>query len=346
MAGRQGKYLNHCGPLYPWFGEARAYREYPHPLPMMYPSSVAKSSEPLPTGTTGQILDVSRRHVSLLTMEGILSGTIASRALDVVTGDRVVYEKRDGKVFVTDVVPSTRTLSRSYRGALKRMGANIDLLLVITAVGPTLNPATIDRMLIAARVQNIPVVLVVNKWDLEKGESADFLEVYRKIGITVVPCSAKFGQDFADVQSLIHAPDVSVVALCGVSGVGKSTILNRLVPGAAARTGEVSERTGQGRQTTSKPRGFLYSDFDSCRRIIVDFPGVGFFGLSHLEKDKVVAAFDEFVEYGQRCRFLNCRHLQEPSCAVREAIENGDIASWRYHSYLQILDEIEEAREY
>ncbi len=319
---------------------------YSHPPPMMYPPLVAKPTETHYTGATGQILDVSRRHVSLLTTEGIISGTIASRALDVVTGDRVAYEKRDGKVFVTDVVPSTRTLSRSYRGNLKRMGANIDLLLVITAVGPTLNPVTIDRMLIAARAQNIPAVLVVNKWDLERGEISEFLEVYRKIGFSVVHCSAKFGEDFANVQSLIQAPDVRVVALCGVSGVGKSTILNRLVPGAAARTGEVSERTGQGRQTTSQPRGFLYSGPDSCRRIIIDFPGVGFFGLSHLEKEKVAAAFDEFVTYGQQCRFLNCRHLQEPSCAVRDAVERGDIAPWRYHSYLQILDEIEEAREY
>jgi putative ribosome biogenesis GTPase RsgA len=152
---------------------------------------VPKSSTTPHTGLTGQILDVSRRHVSLLSSEGIVSGTIASRALDVVTGDRVTYAKREGKVFVTDVIPSSRTLSRSYRGALKRMGANIDLLLVITAIGPTLNPATIDRMLIAARVQNIPAVLVVNKWDLERGESADILEVYRRIGITVVHCSAK-----------------------------------------------------------------------------------------------------------------------------------------------------------
>ena len=279
-------------------------------------------------------------------MDGIISGTIGSRALDVVTGDRVAYEKRDGRVFVTDVIPPQQTLSRSYRGTLKRMGANIDLLCVITAIGATLNPVTIDRMLVAARIQGIPAVLVVNKSDLEKGQSADILSAYRKIGINVIECSAKFGNDFVEIEKLIQAPNVSVIALCGVSGVGKSTILNRLVPGAAAKTGEVSERTGQGKQTTSQPRGFLYSSGDECRRIIIDFPGVGFFGLSHVEKDRLVGAFDEFVHFGKGCRFINCRHLQEPECAVLDAVESGEIAPWRYQSYVQILDEIEEAREY
>jgi ribosome biogenesis GTPase len=162
----------------------------------------------------------------------------------------------------------------------------------------------------------------------------------------VIECSAKFGNEFGQLEQLLHKPDVSVVALCGVSGVGKSTILNRLVPGAAARTGEVSEKTGQGRQTTSQPRGFLYSSDDGCRRIIIDFPGVGFFGLSHVERERVAGAFDEFGLYAPRCRFINCRHLQEPECAVRQAVESGEIAPWRYNSYIQILDEIEEAREY
>lgn len=307
---------------------------------------VAKPSHPSQTGEIGQVLDVSRRHVSLLTSAGTISGTIASRALDVVTGDRVVFERRDGKVFVTEVIESQRALSRSYRGSLKRMGANIDLLCVITALGPTLNPITIDRMLVAARIQDIPAILVVNKSDLEKGESAEVLEAYRKIGIRVIECSAKFGLDFDQIERLLQSPDVSVVALCGVSGVGKSTILNRLVPGAAARTGEVSERTGQGRQTTSQPKGFLYSGKDGCQRIIIDFPGVGFFGLSHIARERVAGGFAEFSHYSQGCRFLDCRHLQEPECAVRQAVESGEIAVWRYNSYLQILDEIEEAREY
>lgn len=295
----------------------------------------------------GRVLEVSRRYVTLLTSTGSArTGTIAAKAIDVVTGDLALYEERDGKIFVNSVLPSERTLSRSYRGNLKRMGANIDLLFVITAVGSTLNPVVIDRMLVAARVQGIPAVLVLNKADLGLADATPIVSAYRKIGVEVLECSAKFGQDFEQIERRVQAPDVHVVALCGVSGVGKSTILNRLVPGAKAKTGEVSERTGQGKQTTSQPRAFLYSKESAGHRVIIDFPGVGFFGLSHVPKEAVASAFQEFVEFGQGCRFLNCRHLQEPSCAVRDALERGDIEQWRYESYLQILDEIEEAREY
>lgn len=295
----------------------------------------------------GRVLDVSRRHVTLLRPDGSKrSGTIAAKALDVVTGDLARYEERDGKILVTDVVPSVRTLSRSYRGNLKRMGANVDLLFVITSVGSTLNPVVIDRMLIAARIQGIPAVLVVNKADLGLEASEPILSAYRKIGVEVIECSAKFGQDFEQIEKRVQHESINVVALCGVSGVGKSTILNRLIPGTGAKTGEVSEKTGQGRQTTSQPRAFLYSNALAGQRIVIDFPGVQFFGLSHVAKEALPSAFPEFVEYGQGCRFINCRHLQEPECAVRDALERGDIEPWRYNSYLQILDEIEEAREY
>jgi ribosome biogenesis GTPase len=135
-----------------------------------------------------------------------------------------------------------------------------------------------------------------------------------------------------------------VAALCGVSGVGKSTILNRLVPDAQARTGAVSDRTGQGKQTTTQPRAFLYGTGGD--KAIIDFPGVQFFGLSHETPQAITKAFPEFLAAAHGCRYADCRHLQEPECAVRTAIEAGTIASWRYDSYRQILQEIEDAREY
>jgi ribosome biogenesis GTPase len=224
------------------------------------------------------------------------------------------------------------------------MGANIDLLCVITGVGQVLNPTVIDRMLVAARVQQIPSLLVINKSDLGVEDLGAITDVYQEIGVEMIFCSAKFNKNFEEVERRIAAPSVRVSALCGVSGVGKSTILNRLVPGAKAKTGEVSERTGQGKQTTTQPRGFLYGP--SNEKVIIDFPGVQFFGLSHVTPEEVAAAFPEFVALAAGCRFANCRHLQEPDCAVREALEADRVAPWRYDSYLQILKEIEEARKY
>jgi ribosome biogenesis GTPase len=177
------------------------------------------------------------------------------------------------------------------------------------------------------------------------------ISTYSKLGINLIMCSAKSGDGIDEIRALIEDPYVSVAALCGVSGVGKSTILNRLIPSAKTRTGEVSERTGQGRQTTSQPRGFVYpsskdSDPLSPPKIVIDLPGVQFFGLAHLDERDVIDAFSEIKEIGLDCRFRDCAHIKERSCAVRAAVESGAIARWRYQSYLQILEEIKEAKEY
>jgi ribosome biogenesis GTPase len=299
------------------------------------------------TPSIGQVLEASRRHASLLDQDGaIIAGTTSSKALEIVPGDEASFQMRDGKIFVTAIKPAKRNLYRSYRGTVKRMGANIDLLCVITAVGSTLNPVVIDRMLVAARVQAIPTILVINKADLGVAELMDLFSIYQRIGVELIACSAKFGESFDQLERRITAPHVRVAALCGVSGVGKSTILNRLVPSAKARTGDLSAKTGQGKQTTSQPRGFVYEPAGTARRIIIDFPGVQFFGLSHISVESVEAAFDEFAHFKAGCRFLDCKHLLEPQCGVRDAVERGEIAPWRYESYLQILGEIEEAREY
>ncbi len=293
----------------------------------------------------GRVLEVSRRYVTLFSEgAGVITGTVSSKALEVVAGDMVTFEMRDEGVFVTAAEPATRSLYRSYRGALKRMGGNIDLLCVITAVGQVLNPTAIDRMLVAARVQSIPSLLVINKADLGADSFKPITDVYRAVGVEMIFCSAKFGQNVSELEERLNAPNVKVAALCGVSGVGKSTILNRLVPHAQAKTGEVSERTGQGKQTTTQPRGFLFGASGS--KVIIDFPGVQFFGLSHVTPESVAAAFPEFVAAAAGCRFLDCRHLQEPECAVLAGLESGAIAAWRYDSYTQILQEIEDAREY
>jgi ribosome biogenesis GTPase len=294
----------------------------------------------------GRVLDVSRRYVTLWCAQGAVTGTVSSKALEVSPGDLVRAEVRDGKVFVISTLPASRCIHRSYRGIVKRMGSNIDLMCIITAVGPALNPSVIDRMLVAAKVEKIPVLLVVNKADLGLDGLEPFIEVYRDIGVEVITCSAKHSPSLGELEQRLQQRDVRVAALCGVSGVGKSTILNRLVPGAQTRTADVSVRTGQGKQTTTQPRGFLYESPSTEAKVIIDFPGVQLFGLSHLKPEIITASFEEFVEFGQGCRFTDCRHLQEPECAVRDAVEDERIAPWRYNSYIQILQEIEDAREY
>lgn len=297
--------------------------------------------------SVGRVIEVSRRYVTVLTeADEMLTGTLSSRAMQLATGDCVSFEERGGKVFVTSVHDATRCLFRSYRGAVRRMGANIDHLFVITAVGETLQPLAIDRMILAGRAENIPLSLVVNKQDLGLEHVKFITSVYEKMGIPVLPVSAKAEVGMENLRSVLDDDSVTTAALCGVSGVGKSTILNRLVPGAKARIGEVSVKTGQGRQTTSQPRGFLYEASTQKQKVLIDFPGVGFFGLSHLNPISLIDAFDEMRAVKGECRFLDCRHLQEPGCVVQNKLESGEIAHWRYQSYLQILEEIDDAKEY
>lgn len=295
----------------------------------------------------GRVLEVSRRFVTVLGVDrATVTGTAASKHVDVVVGDLVSCEDRDGELFITDVAPAKRSLYRTFHGNLKRMGANIDALCVITAAGPTWNPVAIDRMLAAGRVQAIPTTLVVNKIDLGLGEIAEMIDTYASVGVRVIQCSAKRGDGIDEMRAIIGSSNVRIAAFCGVSGVGKSSILNALIPGARTRTGEVSDRTGQGRQTTTQPRGFLYAVSGQEPTIVIDLPGVQFFGLAHLTAHDVVVAFQEIARAAEGCKFRDCAHVKERSCAVRDAVGSGEIARWRYQSYLQILEEIEEAREY
>lgn len=293
------------------------------------------------------MLEVSRRFVTVLSPDGkITTGTVSAKNLDLVAGDFVSCESKDGELFATERRPEVRSLYRTFHGSLRRMAANVDLLCVITASGPTWNPVAIDRMLAAGIVQSIPTVLIVNKIDLGLGEIQSMIDTYSRVGVPVMECSAKLGHGIPELKKMLDRDSVQVMALCGVSGVGKSSILNALIPGTRTKTAEVSGKTGQGRQTTTQPRGFLYKSESATPTIVIDLPGVQFFGLSHLTPMDVCNAFEEIASTARACRFRDCSHVKEKECAVREAVEKGTIASWRYHSYLQILDEIEEAREY
>lgn len=307
----------------------------------------AKSPKKEVVAGTGRVLEVSRRLVTLLSDAGdVIRGTLSAKSLDFVVGDLVSFKDCDGGLFVTSDKPAKRCLYRTFNGKLKRMGANIDALCVITAAGPTWNPVAIDRMIAAGNVQSIPTTLIVNKIDLGLEEISKMIDVYSGVGISVIRCSVVNGVGIDQVRNLIDQSSVRIAALCGVSGVGKSSILNAIIPGAQTRTGNVSKRSGQGKQTTSQSRGFLYQGAGALPKIIVDLPGVQFFGLSHLAPNDVALAFDEISRFATHCKFRDCAHIKERECAVRDAVTSGEIAGWRYQSYLQILKEIDEAKEY
>jgi ribosome biogenesis GTPase len=239
----------------------------------------------------------------------------------------------DGQVVVDSMEPRTMTLERrTLEGRSKTMAANVDLLVTVTALA---NPAprlpTLDQLLAFAELQDLHAAVVLTKSDLIAGDDAAAVAgVYRSIGYPALVTNPKRGENVAALRDLIAGRRA---LLAGNSGVGKSTIFGAL--GGEAAVGSVS-RYGMGRQTTTAAR--LYR---TPGGFLIDSPGVNEFGLGSLEPRELALGFREMVEPQQRCRFTDCRHLQEPGCAVRSAVEAGSIAQSRYDSFRTILSKEE-----
>ncbi|MCA9180472.1 MAG: ribosome small subunit-dependent GTPase A [Planctomycetales bacterium] len=298
---------------------------------------------------TARVVAASRRYVLLLhdahTAEWAKT---ASRHLDLCVGDLVSYSSNNQELIVDSVLPRSNCLKRSYGRRSKELAANVDLLLVMTAPQPLFNTSFIDRILAAANTEAIDAALVVNKCDLTQDlqQTHNAISTYRNIASQTIELSAKTKTNLGELQNLLGDPQIRVAVFAGVSGVGKSSLINCLIPDAAQTVQDVSSRTGQGRQTTTQATGYIYRRDNMEDLCLIDMPGIQNFGLTHLEKAAVKNAFCDFTAVAQNCQFSNCMHLEEPQCAVKQAIESKDIAETRYQSYLEILDEIDRFVEY
>lgn len=211
--------------------------------------------------------------------------------------------------------------------------ANIDTLVFIAAnVNPVTDPFLIDRVAVIAHEAGCELVICVNKVDLNAGD--ELYDIFTAAGYTVVRTSAETGEGAAELRRILRG---KICALTGNSGVGKSSILNVLLPSAAIPTGEVSEHLGRGKHTTRHVE--LYPLGDDT--YVADTPGFASFEIQMMQtiaKEDLQFDFPEFAPYIGKCRFADCAHLKEPGCAIREALESGAIGKSRYSSYVRLYD--------
>lgn len=217
------------------------------------------------------------------------------------------------------------------------IAANVDqAFLLITLNNPTTYTAFIDRFLVTAEAYDIPAILLFNKIDTyDDGEMVEvnyLMGLYAAIGYEVIAISAKKGEEIDKVKELMIG---KTNMFSGNSGVGKSTLANALESGLKLKTTEISEQHLQGQHTTTFAEMYDLS-FDAR---IIDTPGIKGFGVVAMEKDELGDYFPEFFELKPECKFNNCMHLEEPKCAVKDALENNQIAWSRYRSYMQMLEE-------
>ncbi len=220
------------------------------------------------------------------------------------------------------------------------IAANLDqVFLLITLNNPTTYTIFIDRFLVTAEAYEVPTVLVFNKIDTYNDEETDEIkylaDLYRKIGYTCIGISAKTGKNVDKIKEMMIG---KTSMFSGHSGVGKSTLINAIEPGLGIKTAEISQQHLQGQHTTTFAEMFDLS-FDAH---IIDTPGIKGFGIVDMEREEIGDYFPELFELKQDCKFNNCIHLDEPKCAVKDALEKGKVSWSRYRSYLQMITGEEE----
>ena len=262
-----------------------------------------------------------------------ISCVTRGKKTDLACGDIVTIELTDKHEGVIENTLARKTLLyRSNAFKSKILAANVTQIIIVLATQPSFYEALLNRCLIAAEAANIKPLIVLNKCDLADDNNAkQKLALYTSLGYQVLTLSAK-----EDISSLKPYLQDEASILVGQSGMGKSTIINSLLPDEDVRTREVSHTLDSGKHTTTAAH--LYH-IDAHSQLI-DSPGLQEFGLHHLSTDELEHAFIEFRPYLGKCRFNNCKHLQEPECAIKDAVTSGHISSERLAIYQMLRTEI------
>ena len=260
------------------------------------------------------------------------------RRSDIVVGDRVAaMVSAPGQATVESIEPRRSLLFRADEFRTKELAANIDQVLVVFSSRPSFNLWFIWKALLAAEAAGIDSIVVRNKSDVVEGaaEAQSALDEIAALGVYTAVVSART-EPAAALSTLTSRVAGRSSLLIGQSGMGKSTLLNLLVPTAQARTREHSEHLDLGKQTTTAARWFRLPGGGA----LVDTPGFQEFGLAHLSAEQLVAGFPEFRPHLNQCRFTDCRHLAEPGCAILAALHDGAISSGRYQFYRAMVESL------
>ena len=283
----------------------------------------------------------------------VLKGRIRLKANDstnpVAVGDRVRFETQSedlrevtltNPALITEVLDRKNYVVRKSTNLSRQshvIAANIDMAFaVVTLYFPEVKLPFLDRMLVTCEVYGVPVTIMLNKVDLYRQEAPEtvenFINIYTKAGYNVVETSAKTGEGIEELRKIC---DGKVCLFSGESGVGKSSLIKALDPTLDPKIGKISVAHLQGKHTTS-----LYEMYElASGGCVIDTPGLRGFGLVNLEKEEIARYFPEMLRAAEQCRFTPCTHTHEPGCAVKEAVENGEISTERYSSYLGMIEE-------
>ncbi|MBQ5619636.1 MAG: ribosome small subunit-dependent GTPase A [Alistipes sp.] len=293
------------------------------------------------TGSWYEVLSAGERYQCRIRGKLRLKGVRSTNP--VVVGDEVqCLTDEQGSHVIVDISPRRNYVIRRASNLSKEshiIAANIDqALLLVTLRQPETALEFVDRFLVTCEAYKIPVVILLAKIDLQdKEEVAFFRSVYEPIGYRVVEVSAVTGEGVEEVHDLLVG---RTTLLSGNSGVGKSTLVQRIDPSLDIRTGDISESHHKGRHTTTFSTMYPLSEGGA----LIDTPGIKGFGLIDIEEEELWHYFPEMMHYGRECRFYNCTHTHEPGCAVVAALEEGAISELRYESYLKMMDDDDKYR--